>query len=120
MIKPLKFQYTKTDSNFIAYYEDGKWQKGHLQENDQLTISSMSTALHYGQEAFEGLKAYKRADGRVQIFRPDENAKRFKRSCGYLMMPPIDESMFLEAVIKTVKDNIKYVPDYGTGGSLYI
>ncbi|MFU8793712.1 MAG: branched-chain amino acid aminotransferase [Acholeplasmataceae bacterium] len=119
-MKPLKFQYTKTHVNFIAFYEDGKWQDGVMEADDHINISKMSTALHYGQEAFEGLKAYMRKDGKVQIFRVDENAKRFKRSCSYLLMPPVDESFFIDAVVKTVQKNLDFVPPYGSGGSLYI
>jgi branched-chain amino acid aminotransferase len=116
----LSFKFTYTDYHFVQYYKDGKWEKGTLQKDHVLNIPAMATALHYGQEAFEGLKAFKRKDGKVQIFRPYDNAKRFQGSCTYLLMPTIDTSDFVEAVVKTVKANLKYVPDYGSGGALYI
>ncbi|MFU8786002.1 MAG: branched-chain amino acid aminotransferase [Candidatus Izemoplasmataceae bacterium] len=116
----LKFQYTRTDFNYVQYYVDGTWKEGKLNSEDSLNIPTMATVFHYGQEAFEGLKAFKRKDGKVQIFRPYENAKRFQASCGYLLMPKVEIEDFVQAVIKTVKANLKFVPDYGTGGALYI
>ncbi len=116
----LKFQYTKTDYNYTQYYLNGVWQEGSLNSDDYLKLPTMATVLHYGQEAFEGLKAFRRKDGKVQIFRPYENAKRFQSSCGYLLMPKVEVEDFVQAIIKTVKANLKYVPPYGTGGALYI
>ena len=116
----LTFGYTKTAYNYIRYYKGGGWQKGILTKEDRLNIPSMATALHYGQEAFEGLKAFRRKDGRVQIFRPYENAKRFQESCRYLLMPTIEIEDFVEAVYETVKANLEYVPTYDSGGALYI
>ncbi len=116
----LSFGYTKTAYNYIRSYKEGAWQKGTLTKEDRLTIPSMATALHYGQEAFEGLKAFRRQDGRVQIFRPYENAKRFQGSCQYLLMPTIEIEDFVEAVYETVKANLEYVPAYDSGGALYI
>ena len=119
-MKPLKFEYTKTDFTYIRFYQDGKWEEGALKKEDTLTLSLMSTALHYGQEAFEGLKAYMTKDGKINLFRADENAKRFKRSCGFLKMPEIDVDDFVEAVKMTVKANQSFIPPYGSKGSLYI
>lgn len=120
MNKPIKFQYMKTDFNFISYYKDGQWDEGTLREDDQLNISVMSTALQYGQEAFEGCKAYRRADGRIQLFRIEENARRFQSSCARIMMPTVPVDMFISAVKQTVLANAQYVPEYGTNATLYI
>jgi branched-chain amino acid aminotransferase len=79
-----------------------------------------ATALHYGQACFEGLKAFTHEDGSVHVFRPDENAKRLKSSCERTLMPVVPEDLFLKAVNEVVRDNIEYVPPYGTGGSLYL
>ncbi|MFP4286755.1 MAG: branched-chain amino acid aminotransferase [Candidatus Izemoplasmataceae bacterium] len=116
----LSFKFTHTDYHYVQYYRNGVWEEGKLKQDHTLSLPAMATALHYGQEAFEGLKAFKRKDGRVQIFRPFENAKRFQGSCQYLLMPLVDVNDFVAAVIKTVKANLKYVPDYDSGGALYI
>lgn len=79
-----------------------------------------ATALHYGQSCFEGLKAFCHEDGEVYVFRPDENAKRMQASCRRTMMPELPTEKFLEAIQKVVRDNIEYVPPYGSGGALYI
>ena len=116
----LSFGYTKTNATYIQMYDQGAWQEGRLTHDDQITLPAMATVLHYGQEAFEGLKAFRRKDGRVQIFRPYENAKRFQRSCAYLLMPTIEVDTFVEAVYKTVAANFDHVPSYTSGGALYI
>ena len=77
----LGFSYIKTPFRYISYWRDGKWEEGTLTDNNQLTISEGSPALHYGQQCFEGLKAYQCADGSVNLFRPDENAKRLQKLC---------------------------------------
>lgn len=120
MKSPLKFQYSKTDFNFIAHFKDGKWNEGRLRSEDTFDLPMMATALHYGQQAFEGLKAYRRQDGRIQLFRFRDNAKRFASSCAQMMMPPVSEEFFMDAVIKTVLANKHYVPPYGEGASLYV
>jgi branched-chain amino acid aminotransferase len=114
------FNYVKTPFNYISYYEDGKWSEGVLREDDTITISSTSTALHYGQQAFEGLKAYRRKDGNINLFRVLDNAKRFQMSCERMMMPKIPYDIFIEAVKMTVLANKEYVPPYGSNATLYI
>jgi len=79
-----------------------------------------ATALHYGQACFEGLKAFTHEDGTVHVFRPQENAKRLQSSCERTLMPVIPHDMFLNAINEVVRDNIEYVPPYGSGGSLYL
>lgn len=116
----LGFSYIKTDYRFISHYKEGAWDDGALTQDNQLHISEGSTALHYGQQCFEGLKAYRTADGSIQLFRPYENAKRMKMSCERLLMPVFPEDKFVEAVKKVVKANEAWVPPYGTGSSLYI
>jgi len=116
----LGFNYIKTDYRYISYWKDGKWDDGKLVEDNRLTISEASTALHYGQQCFEGLKAYRRKDGKIQLFRPDQNAKRMQSSCRRIMMPEIPVEKFIDACIQVVKANEAYVPPYGTGATLYI
>jgi branched-chain amino acid aminotransferase len=118
--RPQGFKYVKTSFNYVSYYKDGAWDEGSLNEYDMLNISIMSTALHYGQQCFEGLKAYRRKDGKIQLFRIEDNAKRFQMSCEQLAMPIVAKERFIDAIIKTVKANIDFVPDYGFGDTLYI
>ncbi|GAY74084.1 branched-chain amino acid aminotransferase [Lentilactobacillus kosonis] len=116
----LGFDYMDLPYRFLAHYQDGKWDEGKLTEDSTLHISEGSTALHYGQADFEGLKAYRTKDGSIQLFRPDENAKRMQNSCQRLLMPGFPEDKFVEAAKKVVKANADYVPPYGTGGTLYL
>ena len=116
----LGFSYIKTDYRYISYYKDGQWDNGALVEDNVLHISEASTALHYGQQAFEGLKAYRCKDGSINLFRPDQNAARFARSCKRLLMPEFPEERFVEAIKEVVRANADWIPPYGTGGSLYI
>ena len=116
----LGFSYVKTDYRYISYYKDGQWDNGALVEDNVLHISEASTALHYGQQAFEGLKAYRCQDGSINLFRPDQNAARFARSCTRLLMPEFPQERFVEAIKEVVRANAEWIPPYGTGGSLYI
>ncbi len=114
------FTYVKTPYNFISYYKEGSWDEGVLRTDDTITISSTSTALHYAQQCFEGLKAYRRKDGDINLFRVLDNAKRFQVSCERMMMPKIPYDIFIESVKKVVLANQDYVPPYGSNASLYI
>ncbi|WP_175582896.1 aminotransferase class IV, partial [Clostridium perfringens] len=116
----LGFSYMKTDYRYISHYKDGKWDEGKLVTDNKLSISEASTALHYGQQCFEGLKAYRTKDGKIQLFRVDENAKRMNKSCDKLLMPEIPVEKFIDACMQVVKANERFVPPYGTGATLYI
>lgn len=116
----LDFSYIKTDYRFISHWKDGKWDEGELSTDNTVHIAEGSTALHYGQQCFEGLKAYRTSDGSIQLFRPYENAKRMRRSAERLLMPAYPEEKFVEAIKKVVRANEEWVPPYGTGSSLYI
>ncbi len=116
----LGFSYIKTDLRYISHWKDGKWDDGKLVEDNMLSINEASTALHYGQQCFEGLKAYRTKEGKIQLFRPDQNAKRMVDSCRRILMPEIPEDKFINACIEVVKANEHYVPPYGTGATLYI
>ncbi|HHT20904.1 MAG TPA: branched-chain amino acid aminotransferase [Tissierellia bacterium] len=118
--KELGFTYRKTNCMFVTYWKDGEWDEGQLVEDDKLTIDASATALHYGQQSFEGMKAYRAEDGRILLFRPDMNSKRMNRTAKRLLMPEYPEEKFIEAVKKVVKANEEFIPPYGSGGSLYI
>jgi branched-chain amino acid aminotransferase len=116
----LGFDYIKTDYRYISTWKDGNWDEGTLTKDNTLTISEASTALHYGQQSFEGLKAYRTKDGTIQLFRPNRNASRMNASCKKLLMPEIPNDKFIDACMQVVKANERFVPPYGTGGTLYI
>lgn len=116
----LGFSYMKLPYRYLATYKDGQWQEGVLTEDATLHISESSPSLHYGQQAFEGLKAYRTKDGSIQLFRPDENAKRLQRTADRLLMPKVPTGMFVEACKQVVAANHEFVPPYGTGGTLYL
>lgn len=116
----LGFEYIKTPFRYLSYWKDGQWDEGALTEDSTLHISEASAALHYGQQCFEGLKAYRRKDGKINLFRVDENAKRLQRSAQRLLMPAVPVEKFIDAVKQVVKANADYVPPYGTGATLYL
>jgi len=116
----LGFSYRPVKSNIRFHYRDGKWDDGVLYNHDRLELSIAANCLHYGQAAFEGMKAFRCKDGSVKVFRPQENCARMNLTADHLLMPPIPEEMFVSAVNRVVRDNIDYVPPYGTGGTLYI
>ncbi|MBL3593019.1 MAG: branched-chain amino acid aminotransferase [Synergistaceae bacterium] len=116
----LGFKYIKTDLRYVSRWKDGSWDEGTLVADNTLTMSEGSTALHYGQTCFEGLKAYRTKDGSIQLFRPDENAKRMQESCRRLLMPEVSVEKFVDACGQVVRANEHYVPPYGTGATLYI
>ena len=116
----LGFSYIKTDFRYISTWKNGNWDEGHLTEDNMLSISEASCALHYGQQCFEGLKAYRTKNGDIQLFRPNRNASRLNDSLNKLLMPEIPEEKFIDACMQVVKANEHYVPPYGTGGTLYL
>ena len=118
--KNLGFSYIKTDYRFIALWKDGKWDNGELTTDSTLHIHEGSTALHYGQQCFEGLKAYRCKDGSINLFRPDQNAKRMQNTCDRLLMPQVPTELFIRACKEVVKANEKWVAPYGTGATLYL
>ncbi|MCQ2203100.1 MAG: branched-chain amino acid aminotransferase [Bacteroidales bacterium] len=116
----LAFQYMKTDYNVRCYYKDGKWGELEVSSDENLHIHMASTCLHYGQEAFEGMKAFRGKDGKIRVFRMDENAKRLQKTCDGILMAKLPIEKFEEAAIKVIKLNERFVPPYESGCSLYI
>lgn len=116
----LGFEFTPTKSNVRITYKNGAWGKMEICEDPYINIHMGATALHYGQACFEGLKAFAHKDNSVHIFRPIENAKRIQSSAERTLMPVIPHELFLEACMEVVKDNISYVPPYGSNGALYL
>ncbi|MDR0738031.1 MAG: branched-chain amino acid aminotransferase [Prevotellaceae bacterium] len=118
--KSLPFGYLKTDYNVRSYYKNGAWSALEACESESVTLHMAATSLHYGQTAFEGLKAFRGKDGKIRLFRPGENGKRLASSAKGIMMEPYPEDLFVEACKKVVKLNERFVPPYGEGASLYI
>lgn len=116
----LGFAYIKTEYRYISHWKNGEWDNGTLTQDNMLNISEASTALHYGQQCFEGLKAYRRKDGKIQLFRPDENAKRMANTCRRILMPEVPVEKFIDACKQVVKANEAYVGPYGSGATLYL
>ena len=118
--KNLGFDYLKTDVNARFYYKDGAWSEMEITEDEYIKMHMSTTCLHYGLECFEGLKAFRGVDGKVRIFRADENAKRMQSSARKLCLPEPTVEMFVKACYEVVKRNIDYVPPYESGASLYL
>jgi branched-chain amino acid aminotransferase len=116
----LPFGYQKTDYNLRSYYREGEWGKLEMTDNEYIPVHMAATGLHYGQQAFEGLKAYMGRDGKIRLFRWEENAHRMQDSANGIMMAVPPTELFKEAVFSSVRLNKRFVPPYGTGASLYI
>ena len=116
----LAFGYYKTDQNIRFTWRNGSWDNGVLTSDETLPLHMAATCLHYGQECFEGLKAYETKNGDVVVFRIEENARRMIRSCKKILMEPPPEELFIDGCFRAINANRKYVPPYGTGASLYV
>ena len=110
----LPFGYIRTDYNVRCEYRDGKWGEIEVSSDENINLHIAATALHYGQEIFEGLKAFRGVDGKIRIFRLEENARRMRESAIGLLMEPIPEDLFCEMCKKVVKLNERFVPPYGS------
>ena len=116
----LGFNPVETRSMFIANCPiDGKWESGSLVPYGKIELSPAAGVLNYGQGVFEGTKAYHTSKDNIVMFRIGRNAKRMAWSTERLCIPKMDPDFFIDAVTKTVKDNLDYIPPYGKG-SLYV
>ena len=102
----------------VRWSADQGWHSAEVTARGPFAIDPASAVLHYGQEIFEGMKAYRTAEGRAVLFRPEENARRFNDSARRMAMPEIPEETFIAAVEKLVEIDAKWIP--GGEGSLYI
>ena len=116
----LSFGYMKTDYNVRINFRNGAWGELEVSSEEHLNLHMAATCLHYGQEAFEGLKAFRGKDGKVRIFRLEENAARLQSTCQGILMAELPTERFKEAILKVVKLNERFIPPYETGASLYI
>lgn len=111
-VDPSNIQFGKiySDHMLVAYYENGEWQQPEIQPYSNLSLSPATTFMHYGQAIFEGIKAYKDADGNPAIFRPYDNWKRFNRSAERMAMPAIPEDLFIEGIRQLVNLDKAWIP----------
>ena len=101
-------------------WEEGKgWHNATIGPRKALSLDPAAAVLHYAQEIFEGLKAYRLSDGSMALFRPDANARRFNQSAGRLAMPSLPEAMFVDAIKELVRADADWFPTV-EGGSLYL
>ncbi len=116
----LPFGYLKTDYNVRCYYRDGKWGELEVNSSEFISVHMAASGLHYGQQSFEGLKAFRGKDDKIRLFRWQENAKRMQDSAKGILMAEVPTNLFHDAISQAVKLNEKYLPPYGSGASLYI
>ncbi|MDY6298162.1 MAG: branched-chain amino acid aminotransferase [Alloprevotella sp.] len=118
--KNLRFGYVPTDYNVRCYYRNGEW--GEIEQTSDVTIPlhMAASCLHYGQECFEGLKAFRCPDGKVRVFRMEANAHRMQASCRGIVMPELPTEKFCEMVRRVVNLNLRFVPPYESGAALYV
>jgi branched-chain amino acid aminotransferase len=109
-----------TDRMFIMEYETGRgWHSARIVPYAPFSLDPAALVFHYAQEIFEGLKAFRRQDGSIVLFRPEDNIKRFNRSAKRMCMPEVDEAFFLKALKELVRLEANWVP-HSQGTSLYI
>lgn len=110
----------ETEFRYRAWTKDGEWQTGSLTTDKNITIHEGSNVFHYGQGLFEGLKAYRTKDNKIQLFRPDLNFHRLNAGLDRIVAPRLSEELFFDAVESVVRANVDDIPEYGGGQSLYI
>lgn len=115
----LPFGKVFSDHMLVMDYENGEWKTPEITEFKNLSLHPATSAIHYGQSIFEGLKAYRKEDGNIAIFRPEMNAKRFAESCERMCMPVIPEKVFVECIKKLIEIDSAWIPQKD-GYSLYI
>ncbi|MEQ8523009.1 MAG: hypothetical protein RIC15_12750 [Vicingaceae bacterium] len=115
----LRFGLDYTDHMFMVEYRAGQWVNSRIVPYGEIPLSPATCSLHYGQAIFEGMKAYKGKDGKVRLFRPEQNARRFNISAKRMCMPEIPEEIFLAGLRELIKLDSAWVPD-ADGHSLYI
>jgi branched-chain amino acid aminotransferase len=108
-----------TDHMLSMDYIGGAWQQAQIIPFGPLSLNPGNATLHYGQSIFEGMKAVRAKDGRITLFRPEMNAKRFNESCVRMCMPTIDESLFVDLIKQHVAHEQEWIPNTNNA-SLYI
>ena len=115
----LSFGSVFSDHMFVCQYKDGIWQDFSIKPYGPICLNPSAKIFHYGQSIFEGMKAYKDAQGSVLLFRPDENWKRLNKSAKRLMMPEVPQEIFMDGLAKLLEIDQHWIPT-NDGSSLYI
>jgi branched-chain amino acid aminotransferase len=118
--KNLPFGYMPTDYNVRSYYRQGNWGELEISSSEYISLHMAATSLHYGQEAFEGMKAYMGEDKKIRIFRWRDNAARMANSAAGVKMAVVPDELFHKAITTVISLNKRYIPPYGTGAALYL
>lgn len=116
----LSFSYRKTSAIIVSRFKDGQWTAPEVSKDFDFHFNAFAGVFHYGSACFEGLKAFRGVDGKVRIFRPDENAERIRRSATRLGMAAPSEEMFIKMCAMCVQENIDFLPPYGHNASMYL
>ena len=114
------FNYYPTNAIVYSTCVDGKWSQPVVTDNFNFSLHCFAGVFHYAPSCFEGLKAYRGGDGRVRLFRPDENARRMESSAHYLDMPAPNLELFLDLCVRCVQENWEHIPSFESGASLYL
>ncbi|MCR5003265.1 MAG: branched-chain amino acid aminotransferase [Bacteroidales bacterium] len=116
----LGFHFRQTNKIVVSYYKDGQWSAPVATEDFSVALNCFANTFHYGSSCFEGLKAFRGQDGKVRIFRPEENAKRLQSSAERLGLGVVPEQMFIDMCVTAVRENLEFLPPYGYNASMYI
>lgn len=108
-----------SDHMLVMDFKDGAWQEPKIVPFESISLHPATSAIHYGQSIFEGMKAYRQKDGSISLFRPEMNARRFMQSCERLCMPTMDEELFTELIKRLVEVDQEWVPN-AEGAALYV
>ena len=116
----LSFGYLKTNKNARCYYRNGSWGELEITDSEEINLHMAAVCLHYGQQCFEGLKAYTGQDGKIRLFRSKENLARMNNTAKRLMMPEVPAGIFERAIKENIALNKEFIPPYVGGATLYI
>ena len=114
------FNYYPTNAIVFSKCIGNRWSAPEVTSDFNFSLHCFAGVFHYAPSCFEGLKAYRGVDGRVRLFRPDENALRMESSARYLDMPAPSVELFIDMCVKCVQENWDYIPSYESGASLYL
>ena len=116
----LFFEHVPTYGHLRATYKNGNWSSLEFHKDPYIPTHVLANVFHYGQAAFEGMKVFHCKDGKVKVFSDRLNWERLTYSCSRIRMPPVSWDMWKDAVDELIRQNVSYIPPYGTDGALYI
>ena len=116
----LFFEHVPTYGHLRATYKNGNWSPISFHKDPFIPTHVLANVFHYGQAAFEGMKAFHCKDGKVKLFSDRLNWERLTYSCSRLRMPPVPWDLWKDAIDELIRQNVSYIPPYGTDGALYV